>query len=1100
MYSVGSAIGDVSGDYDIFVSKNDADGNVVFSDFYDSGLGNDQALEVRIDQSGNIYVVGNIRGGNAIFARKYSSTGTIEYTNIYSSAIVTSTAEAADIQNSTGNLYITGSKTNVVTGEEGNMLLIKYAADGSTDWEVDFDGGSGTSNKHDSGYQLQVDGNGNAYVLGVENALQQSSGFVSLGTPFLRAYNSAGTFIWNRVPAEDGGDPETTLTMETNSNVAVYDWDRKQRYATSNGALNETVYFDDTFLLSGSPTHYKKLSDGGYVRVNSNWIKRYDSGGTLLSSISNGSNYVYSVIMSGDETLYTTGGSIKKYNVSTSAISLAWFYNPPPFFVDFRLTGNNTITGVAGGDSLTLHKLCIPPEIELTQTTTTAGNSLCSGADMALSVDAEYAAGYSWFGNAFGPNSDTTWTGLPFVSNTTVSYLAVDVDAGNGCIMNVEVPAFTNFKGIEAYIVPMEQDCENDPGFLFSLLDANFYEYNWYFDGDQQTFNASSDTILLSPGNGTYTMEVYDTQTGCLSIPSPTHEVTDLMSSDDPSFNYGQAQYCQVDTDPTPTIDGLEGGTFSSSPAGLSLNASDGEIDLSASSPNTYSIQYKTNGLCADSTTVVVQILDPDDAGFSYTSNTFCLTGPDPSPTITGLEGGNFFAIAGTVIDNLSGEIDLSATGIGEYDIAYVTDGNCPSDMEVTINITTAPEADHSYAGAPFCQGDGAILPTFSGNASAGAFSATPFGLSIDEITGEVDPASSTPGIEYTVSNFIAASGGCAQATEVSSVLIAAEDDPSFNYTSNTFCLTGVNPTPTAVTSGTFSGTGGLVVDGVTGQINLTASGVGPYEISHATSGTCPNIGYVNVTVSSAPSALHGYANSPYCDDEGTGIVNYAPGASAGVFSATPAGLVIDAGTGDVNLDTSTPNTYIVTNYIAPSGGCALASENSTIEVLESDFATLSYSSSVYDVTETDPIPTIIGTSGGSFSETTGNIAGNPNTGEIDLSSSTPGGPYLLTYTTPGPCIHIAVFEITITAITGINEYAAKEQISVYPNPTSGLLSIAYAGNSSVSSAMIYEVNGQRVMEFTGHNMDVSHLSAGIYLISAAMKNGTILWTRFVKD
>ncbi|MFT4544554.1 MAG: hypothetical protein ACI9EQ_001013, partial [Bacteroidia bacterium] len=201
MYSVGSAIGDVSGDYDIFVSKNDADGNVVFSDFYDSGLGNDQALEVRIDQSGNIYVVGNIRGGNAIFARKYSSTGTIEYTNIYSSAIVTSTAEAADIQNSTGNLYITGSKTNVVTGEEGNMLLIKYAADGSTDWEVDFDGGSGTSTKHDSGYQLQVDGSGNAYVLGVKNGLQQSSGFVSLGTPFLRAYNSAGTFIWNRVPA-----------------------------------------------------------------------------------------------------------------------------------------------------------------------------------------------------------------------------------------------------------------------------------------------------------------------------------------------------------------------------------------------------------------------------------------------------------------------------------------------------------------------------------------------------------------------------------------------------------------------------------------------------------------------------------------------------------------------------------------------------------------------------------------------------------------------------------------------------------------------------------------------------------------------------------
>jgi hypothetical protein len=611
MYSVGSAIGDVSGDYDIFVSKNDADGNVVFSDFYDSGLGNDQALEVRIDQSGNIYVVGNIRGGNAIFARKYSSTGTIEYTNIYSSAIVTSTAEAADIQNSTGNLYITGSKTNVVTGEEGNMLLIKYAADGSTDWEVDFDGGSGTSNKHDSGYQLQVDGSGNAYVLGVKNGLQQSSGFVSLGTPFLRAYNSAGTFIWNRVPAADGGDPETTLTMETNSNVAVYDWDRKQRYATSNGAYNETVYFEDTFLLYGYPTRYKKLSDGGYVRENNNWIKRYDSGGTLLSSINKSGSAPYSILMSGDETLYTVDGygSIRKYDVSTSAISLAWTYNHYPF-TRIQLTGNNTITAVSGGDSLTLVKLCIPPEIELTQIHPSGLNTLCAGDTLSLSVDAEYGDSYSWFGNGFGPNADTVYVG-PNLFNNQTTYLSVEVDAGNGCMVTADFTPFLSFKYIDAFIVPyFEGDCEDDPGLLFSLIDANFYRYNWYFNGAQQTFEATSDTMLLTPGNGTYTMEVLDTQTGCLSMPSPTYDVTGIMPADDPSFSYSQAQYCGSDNNPTPAITGVVGGAFTSSPNGLVIDANSGEIDLSASAENTYSVQYRTNGACVDSLAQTVAVIN----------------------------------------------------------------------------------------------------------------------------------------------------------------------------------------------------------------------------------------------------------------------------------------------------------------------------------------------------------------------------------------------------------------------------------------------------------------------------------------------------------
>jgi len=76
---------------------------------------------------------------------------------------------------------------------------------------------------------------------------------------------------------------------------------------------------------------------------------------------------------------------------------------------------------------------------------------------------------------------------------------------------------------------------------------------------------------------------------------------------DNASFNYGAAAYCANDTDPTPTITGLTGGIFSST-AGLSLNASTGVIDVSASTPGSYTVTYTTNGTCPNSSSFNVDV------------------------------------------------------------------------------------------------------------------------------------------------------------------------------------------------------------------------------------------------------------------------------------------------------------------------------------------------------------------------------------------------------------------------------------------------------------------------------------------------------------
>lgn len=63
---------------------------------------------------------------------------------------------------------------------------------------------------------------------------------------------------------------------------------------------------------------------------------------------------------------------------------------------------------------------------------------------------------------------------------------------------------------------------------------------------------------------------------------------------DDASFAYTNSSYSISDTDPTPTITGETGGTFTAT-AGLVINATTGVIDLSESTIANHTITYTTN-------------------------------------------------------------------------------------------------------------------------------------------------------------------------------------------------------------------------------------------------------------------------------------------------------------------------------------------------------------------------------------------------------------------------------------------------------------------------------------------------------------------------
>ncbi|MBD0831713.1 VCBS repeat-containing protein, partial [Aestuariibaculum sp. TT11] len=359
--------------------------------------------------------------------------------------------------------------------------------------------------------------------------------------------------------------------------------------------------------------------------------------------------------------------------------------------------------------------------------------------------------------------------------------------------------------------------------------------------------NASTGVIDVSASNaGTYTV-TYTTNGTCPN--SDTQSVT-INALDDASFNYSAAAYCVNDSDPTPTITGLSGGSFSST-SGLSINASTGVIDVSASTAGTYTVTYTTNGTCPNSDTQSVTINALDDASFNYSAAAYCVDDSDPTPTITGLSGGSFSSTSGLSINAATGVIDVSASTAGTYTVTYTTNGTCPNSATQSVTINALDDASFSYSAAAYCVNDSDPTPTIAG-LSGGSFSSTT-GLVINASTGVIDVSASNAGT-YTVT--YTTNGTCPN-SDTQSVTINALDDASFNYSAAAYCVNDSDPTPTitGLSGGSFSSTSGLSINASTGVIDVSASTAGTYTVTYTTNGTCPNSDTQSVTINALDDA-----------------------------------------------------------------------------------------------------------------------------------------------------------------------------------------------------------------------------------------------------
>lgn len=168
-----------------------------------------------------------------------------------------------------------------------------------------------------------------------------------------------------------------------------------------------------------------------------------------------------------------------------------------------------------------------------------------------------------------------------------------------------------------------------------------------------------------------------------------------------------------------------------------------GTINLAGSSVGTYTVSYVTNGICKDSTILVLTVSNAPCATFTYGATSYCQSAANPSPTYGATcSPGNFSSVpAGVQFTTPTGTIDLLNSTPGVYQIinTIAASGACPAVADTfDVTITSKPIlafVSSTPAGCnPNCNGTANV--SSSGGTGAGTYAYAISGGAAIAVTG----------------------------------------------------------------------------------------------------------------------------------------------------------------------------------------------------------------------------------------------------------------------------------------------------------------------------------------------------------------------------
>lgn len=168
-----------------------------------------------------------------------------------------------------------------------------------------------------------------------------------------------------------------------------------------------------------------------------------------------------------------------------------------------------------------------------------------------------------------------------------------------------------------------------------------------------------------------------------------------------PTIAYGNL-LCQGGASATPTLTGATGGSYASSPAGLGITAASGVINLTASTPGTYTVTYSTTGTCPLSASYSLSVIPSPT--ITANSPTVCA---GETATLTA-SGGSSYAWVGNNLSAVTGQtVSANIASSSVYTLTGTLNG-CSSTITSAVTVNPLPVVTTNFA--VICPGEQAVL------------------------------------------------------------------------------------------------------------------------------------------------------------------------------------------------------------------------------------------------------------------------------------------------------------------------------------------------------------------------------------------------------
>jgi gliding motility-associated-like protein len=589
---------------------------------------------------------------------------------------------------------------------------------------------------------------------------------------------------------------------------------------------------------------------------------------------------------------------------------------------------------------------------------------------------------------------------------------------------------------------------------------------------------------------GTYTIKYSLGAALCTPAASSTTTIT-ITKNPTPATAFSYASpVCSSSANPSPMPgSGFTAGGVFSAPTGVTIDATTGVINLASSVAGTYTITYTLAATACTNLSVSTAIIT--------------ITTP-PAPTIgTAAKrcGSGTVTLDASATGTIKWYSDAALTKLLFTGTSYTTTVTATTNFYLTNTVTgcisatktatatvvpiTAQVTAFSYNPAVVCAGTVQVNPVAAPGFVSGGIYTTSAGLSVDSITGVIDPSASIPAT-YSVKYTLPASA-CALISSSSTSITISKTIPTvttFAYPTPV-CITSPNPSPVTAagftTGGIFSSAAGLAINSTTGIIDIAASSPATYTITYAVAQTPCGAG----GTSTADITISGSSSAPVTTDNqrcGNGAVLLSATANGTIKWYADAALTTLLFTGpSFGPSVSATTNFYVTNTV---GNCVSTASiaKATVNAMTNQVTSFNYNPSTVCAVSAPPVPLPAAgfATGGVFSASAGLIV-DSNTGTINIAASIPGT-YTVKYTLPGTvCAFTNSSTTTITIVdnsTPVTSFAFATPVCINATNPSPIVANGFKAGGVFSSTSGLSLNAS-----TGV-IDLAKSLAGTYTIT----------------